>query len=128
MRRTPRAFRVLITSLVLATGNVAVFAQGPGGVPGMPMQRLGAARGPANSLGTPGMPMARMGRGGGIQQAAPARRNYGGMAGTPGIMSSQNFRANSYANQAKTSGMVRSSSGIVGGVTRGAASIASGSR
>lgn len=116
----PRALRIWIATAVLATVAVAAHAQGPGGAPGMPMQRLGGGRPAAGAgLGTPGMPMARMGRGGGVPQAAPTRRSYGGIAGSPGVMSSQSFRASTMANQMNGGSFQRSSAAMVGGATMG---------
>lgn len=102
----------------------AVHAQGPGGMPGMPAQRLSPSPGQGAGIGTPGAPMARMGRGSGMPQgSAPSRRSYGGMAGVPGRMSSQQFRSSTYANQARNLGGMRSAAGIVSGATQGAVSV-----
>ena len=119
-----RVFRLCIAFSLLSATAVAAHAQGAGGAPGAPMQRLGGGRpGVGAGLGTPGAPMGRMGRGAGVPQAAtPARRNYGGLSGAPGVMSAQNFGASQLAGQARGSGMVRSSSGIVNNATRGVVS------
>lgn len=126
MRCVKMAVGVCLVFGAIAISAVPVFAQGAGGAPGMPMQRMGPARGQSTgmgaSLGTPGMPMQPMGRSGGFSQAAsPARRSYGGMAGVPGKMSSQNFRASNMAGQFGGGGMQRSSSSVVSGVTMGTA-------
>lgn len=57
-------------------------AQGPGGVPGAPVQRAGGGRAQAGaSLGVPGAPMSRMGRGGrlpiGANSSLPQSRSSG---------------------------------------------------
>lgn len=110
----------LLASAVLAVGCIAAFAQGPGGAPGMPMQRQGPSRGQGAGIGTPGMPMNRMGKaGGGFSTAAPTRRSYSGMSGVPGVMSSQGFRASSMASQARGAGIQRSSSAVINNATRG---------
>ncbi|MFM7107679.1 MAG: hypothetical protein ACKOZU_03615 [Planctomycetaceae bacterium] len=123
----PLAAGIWIVAGVLVAA-ATVQAQGPGGAPGMPMQRLGPSRGQATGMGTPGSPMARMGRSGGMPQASPTRRSYGGFAGVPGVMSSQQFRGSNLAGQYSGRGMQRSSAGIIGGVTRGAVTLPSSSR
>ena len=129
MSRLLKIAGLWVAVVVLTASGTAVFAQGPGGMPGVPMQRLGPSRGPGVGLGTPGAPLARMGRGGGIPQApAQTRPSYGGIAGMPGVLSSQNFRASNFAGQARTGGMMRSSSGIISGATRGAVTAPSGPR
>lgn len=119
MRCIARHVTFCVVSAALALGGAVAWAQGPGGPPGMPMQRLGPSRGPATGMtgmGTPGAPMARMGRsGGGFSTAASARRSYG----VGGVMSSQNFRASNLAGQARGAGMQRSSSAIIGSATMG---------
>lgn len=119
MRHVPTMVRRWVAIVAIGACTVPVFAQGPGGAPGMPMQRLGPTRGQATGMGTPGMPMPRMGRGGGIPQASPTQRNYRGMAGVGVVTSSQGFRASNFAGQARGAGIQRSSSGIVSGATRG---------
>lgn len=127
MRRLMNVVALWATVATAAASGTAVLAQAPGGAPGMPMQRLGPSRG--QITGTPGAPMARMGRGSGMPQgSAPMRRSYGGIAGVPNIVSSQNFRASNLAGQARTGGMMRSSNDIVGGVTRGMVTVPSNPR
>lgn len=129
MRRVKMIAGVWVAFAVVAASAAPVFAQGPGGSPGMPMQRMGPARGQATGMGAPGMPVARMGRGGGVPaQATPSRRSYSGIAGVPGVMSSQNFRASNMAGQYKGGGVQRSSSAIISGATRGTVTLPANSR
>ena len=121
MRCVPLAAIGIAAGVLMAA---AVHAQVPGGMPGMPVQRLAPSQGQGADIGTPGAPMARMGRGGGMPQgSAPSRRSYGGMGGVPGRMSSQQFRSSNYAGQARNLGGVRSAAGIVSGATQGAVSV-----
>lgn len=109
--------------LLFALSVVPVFAQGPGGVPGAPMPRLGRSAGQTSGLGVPGAPMARMGRGGAGMSQATATRRSSGAFGVQGVMTSQSFRASNMANQARGAGMQRSSASLINGATRGASRI-----
>lgn len=82
MRHVPGMVLGLVAVVVIGACTAPAFAQRPGGI------------------GTPGMPMGRMnGQGGGFSSAPPARRSYG----VGGVVSSQNFRASTLANQARGS-------------------------
>lgn len=117
--------RGLVFACVIGACTAPAWAQGPGGVPGMPMQRMGPSRGPGVGLGTPGAPMARLGRSGGMPQAAPTRRSYGAFTGVGGVPSVESFRGSSLAGQARAMGTPRSAAAVVGNATQG---IVSGSR
>lgn len=128
MRRLLTIAALWAAIVALAASGTTVLGQGPGGAPGVPMPTPGPRDGPSRCMGTPGAPMARMGRSGMPQGSAPTRRNYGGIAGVPGKMSSQQFRSSTYASQARNLNGMGSAAGIVNGATRGAVSVPAGSR
>lgn len=105
MRRLLTIAALWAAIVALAASGTTVLGQGPGGAP-----------------------MARMGRSGMPQGSAPTRRNYGGIAGVPGKMSSQQFRSSTFASQARNLNGMGSAAGIVNGATRGAVSVPAGSR
>jgi len=120
MRSTFQVSTILLVGLAFGLSGAGVagsaLAQGPGGAPGSPMQRMGGGRAQAGaSLGMPGSPMTRMGRGSrppiGANSSLPQSRSSGarmpsgrnaqflppmpGMGGGGvGVTSSQGLKAN----------------------------------